>query len=72
VPVANLAQLREEVDVCMRRGDSFSTVEDEVIERSRLSDEQKSALWLYGWSFVSHSSQRREAEAHLARLGGSD
>jgi hypothetical protein len=70
--VATLADLRDVVDVCMRRGDSFSMVEDTVIEPSRLSDAQKSALWLYGWSFVSHSSQRREARAHLRRLGGSD
>jgi hypothetical protein len=55
----------------MRRGDSFSKVEDEVIDPSRLPDDQKSALWLFGWSFVSHSSQRREAELHIAQLGAS-
>jgi hypothetical protein len=70
--VTTLAHLRNEVDVCMRRGDSFSTVEDEVIEPSRLSEDQKSALWLYGWSFVSAGSQRREAESHIARLGAID
>lgn len=70
--MATLAQLRHAVDVSMRRGDSFSTVEDEVIEPSRLPDDQKSALWLYGWSFVSLSSQREEAESHLSRLGAGD
>src|SRR4051794_34877681 len=48
VPVATLAELREEVDDAMERGDTFSTVEDEVIEPSRLPDDQKAALWLYG------------------------
>jgi len=70
--VATLAELRDVVDVCMRRGDSFSTVEDEVIEPSRLSDDQKSALWLYGWSFVGRRIQRMEAESHLSRLGATD
>jgi hypothetical protein len=70
--VATLAQLRHKVEARMRRGDSFSTVEDDVIEASRLPDEQKAALWLYGWSFVSRGAQRREAESHLARLRGSD
>ena len=66
--MATLRELRDEVEFCMRRGDSFSTVEDEVIEPSRLSDDQKSALWLFGWSFVSHGAQRKEAESHLSRL----
>jgi hypothetical protein len=52
----------------MRRGKSFSTVEDEIIEPSRLSDEEKSALWLYGWSFVDARAQRQEACAHIAQL----
>jgi len=69
VPVAKLAELRREVDVRMRRGDSFSTIEVDVIEPSRLSEEAKSALWLYGWSFVSHDAQRRQAHAYLAALG---
>src|SRR4051794_16695995 len=70
--VATLGQIRDEVDACMRRGDSFWTVEDEVIEPSRLSDDQKSALWLYGWSFLSQNAQRAEAESHLHRLGASN
>jgi hypothetical protein len=41
-----------------------------VIDPSGLSDDQKSALWLYGWSFVDSRAQRREARAHLAQLVG--
>jgi hypothetical protein len=66
--MATLDELRFEVDVRMRRGESFSLLEDEVIEPSGLSDAEKSALWLYGWSFVDWRAQRREARAHLAWL----
>ena len=43
-------------------------MEDELIEPSRLSDEAKSALWLYAWSFVDARAQRREAHAHIAQI----
>jgi hypothetical protein len=66
--MATLMDLHAAVDVAMRRGESFSTVEDEIIEPSRLSDEAKSALWLYAWSFVNWRAQRREAYAHIAQL----
>src|SRR3954452_5831164 len=65
---ATLDELLSEVDSRMRNGDSFSSVEDEVIEPSGLSADQKSALWLYGWSFVDWRAQRREASAHIAQL----
>jgi hypothetical protein len=65
---ATLAELHHEVDVRMRNGEPFSWVEDEVIEPSGLSAEEKSALWLYGWSFVDWRAQRREASAHIAQL----
>ena len=63
-----LVELHHEVDFRMRNGDSFSSVEDEVIEPSGLSAEEKSALWLYGWSFVDWRAQRREASAHIVQL----
>jgi hypothetical protein len=68
VAMATLDELHDVVDSRMRNGDSFSSVEDEVIEPSGLSADQKSALWLYGWSFVDWRAQRREASAHIARL----
>jgi hypothetical protein len=48
--MTTLMQLQEAIERGMRRGESFSAVEDEIIEPSRLSDEAKSALWLYAWS----------------------
>lgn len=66
-----LIELQAAIEAAMRRGTSLSTVEDEIIEPSRLSDEAKSALWLYAWSFVDWRAQRREARAHIAQLAGS-
>jgi hypothetical protein len=66
--MATLVELHREVDFRMRNGDSFSSVEDEIIEPSGLTADQKSALWLYGWSFVDWRAQRREASAHIAQL----
>jgi hypothetical protein len=63
-----LSELQRAIEVGMRRGESFSTVEAEIIEPSPLSDEAKSALWLYAWSFVEWRAQRREARAHIAQL----
>jgi hypothetical protein len=56
-----------EVERRMRRGERFSDVED-VIEATDLSADEKSALWLLGWSYVHPAAQRREAIAHLAHL----
>jgi hypothetical protein len=66
--MTTLMELQGAIEAGMRRGKSFSTVEDEIIEPSRLSDEAKSALWLYGWSFVDAGAQRREASAHIAQI----
>jgi hypothetical protein len=63
-----LAELHSEVGAGMRGGASFSSVDDDVIEPSDLSEDQKSALSLYGWSFVDWRAQRREADAHIAQL----
>jgi hypothetical protein len=52
----------------MRRGDTFASVETQVIDASGLSDAEKAALWLYGWSFVNYRRQRREAVAHIDML----
>jgi hypothetical protein len=68
--MATLVELRCEIDTRMHQGESFSSIEDDVIETSDMSDDQKSALWLYAWSFVAPRDQRREAHAHLARLSG--
>jgi hypothetical protein len=66
--MASLMELQRTIDVGMRRGMSFSAVEDDIIEPSRLPDDAKSALWLYAWSFVDPGAQRREAYAHIAQI----
>jgi len=70
--MATLAELCREIDARMRRGASFSSIEDDVIDTSNLPEEQKSALWLYGWSFVALDAQRREAHAHITQLAATD
>jgi len=72
VPMATLVELRCEIDARMNQGDSFSSIEDDVIQASQLPEEHKSALWLYGWSFVTPDAQRREASAHIASLAAAD
>lgn len=66
--MATLVELCFEIDARMHRGESFSSIEDDVIDPSGLSEENKSALWLFGWSFVDLGAQRREANAHIAQL----
>jgi hypothetical protein len=70
--MATLVELRCEIDARMHQGESFSAIEDDVIQASQLPEEHKSALWLYGWSFVSPEAQRREADAHIAQLAAAD
>ncbi len=69
--MTTLTEFQRAIEDRMRRGESFSSVEDELIEPSRLSDEAKSALWLYAWSFVDSHAQRREAYAHIIQIAGS-
>jgi hypothetical protein len=66
--MSTLKQLQGEVALRMRRGDTFNSVEAEVINRSGMSDDAKAALWLYGWSFVNWRRQRQEAIAHIDLL----
>ena len=70
--MATLVELRCEIDARMHQGESFSSIEDDVIQANQLPEEHKSALWLYGWSFVSPDAQRREADAHIAQLAAPD
>jgi hypothetical protein len=68
--MSTLKQVQGEVALRMRRGEAFASVEVEVIDPSGLSDAEKGALWLYGWSFVDWRRQRREAMAHIDVLAG--
>jgi hypothetical protein len=60
-----IADLQREVDMRLREGAPFAQIEHDVIEPSALSEEDKSALWLYGWASrderPSRGPQHREA-----------
>jgi hypothetical protein len=66
--MSTLELLQAEVAFRMRRGDTFASVEAQLIDPSGLSAAEKAALWLYGWSFVHWRHQRREAIAHIDAL----
>jgi hypothetical protein len=52
--MAAITELQREVTARLRCGESFAQIEHEVIEASDLSEDYKSALWLYGWSSLDH------------------
>ena len=62
-----LDMLRRRIDVLMSDGMTLYQVEDEVIEPSLLSDERKSALWLYART-LNPQGDRRRSEALSTRL----
>ena len=70
--MSTLKQLQGDVAARMRRGDAFASVEAAVIDPSGLSEAEKAALWLYGWSFVHWRRQRAEAAAHIDALADTD
>jgi hypothetical protein len=63
----SIETMRLDVERRMRRGERFADVED-VINASDITTDEKSALWLLGWSYVHPRAQRREAIAHIERL----
>jgi hypothetical protein len=65
--MSTLEAMRLDVERRLRRGERFADVED-VIDASDLSTDEKSALWLLGWSYVHPRAQRRQANAQLSRL----
>lgn len=69
--MSTLKQYQANIAARMRGGATFASVEDEVIDPSALSEPEKAALWLYGWSFVGGRSQRREAVRHIDVLTAS-
>jgi hypothetical protein len=68
--MSTLKEYQKDIAFRMRRGDTFASVEEQVIDPSPLSESEKAALWLYGWSFVNWRRQRREAVNHLELLAG--
>jgi phytoene/squalene synthetase len=58
--VAGVVRLQERVAALMSCGASLDRVEDEIIDPSDLSADQKAALWLYAWSFMEGREQREQ------------
>lgn len=69
--MTTLIELRGAVEAAIRRGESFSTIEAEIVDSSRLPEDAQSALWLYAWSFVHPCVQRHEAYAHISQIAES-
>jgi hypothetical protein len=70
--MSTLHDLQVQIATRMRRGEGFDTIETELIDPAPLSDAEKSALWLYGWSYVHWRRQRREALSHIELLDRPD
>jgi hypothetical protein len=67
LPSKTLAE--EHVQMMLTTGSPFDEIED-YINKTKLRDQQKSALWLIAWSGQEHSVQRQVAhEALLASAG---
>ena len=66
--MSTLKKCQAEIAVRMRRGETFASVEEQLIDSSSFSEREKAALWLFGWSFVNWRRQRREAVKHIEML----
>ena len=65
----SFVQNQVQVEGMMKRGISFSRVED-AIDTAQLSTRQKAALWLLAWSLRDSTQQRRDARVMVAAVGG--
>jgi hypothetical protein len=67
--VAPIVGLQQEIAAMMQRGASLDQVQSEVIDPCELSAEQKAALWLFAWSLMQGTEQRRQATHYLLNVG---
>jgi hypothetical protein len=66
-----LRQLQHEIVDRMAAGASLNEIEDELIAPAEgLTEDARSALWLYAWSFQNTSRQRYAADQLLRGLEG--
>jgi hypothetical protein len=54
--------LRNEIAECMEAGDTLEQMETEI-DSSGLSEEERSALWLFAWSYLPGAADRNRAIA---------
>jgi hypothetical protein len=59
--------LRNQIADCMEAGDTLEQMETEI-NSSGLSEEERSALWLFAWSYLPSAAQRNKAIAATQML----
>jgi hypothetical protein len=65
--------MQQRIGGLLSEGASLEQVEAEVIDRSGLRQDEKSALWLYAWSLADRPVRpERDARACAALFAGSD
>jgi hypothetical protein len=57
-----VVELRNEIAECMEAGDTLEQMETEI-DSSGLSEEERSALWLFAWSYLPGVADRNRAIA---------
>ena len=62
---------RAEIRTRASDGEAIAAIADEVIAPSALSEDEKSSLWLYGWSCREAGVQRYQDRQAQFRRGGS-
>ena len=64
-----LRRLQHQIVDRMLAGGSLEEIEDELIDPAEeLNDDERSALWLYAWSFQNTSRQRYKANQLVREL----
>ncbi len=67
-PKPTLASYRDTVMELMTGGVPFGDVEDAINAQAELTEEQKTALWLFAFSLRDRSEQQRDARVQLAAI----
>jgi hypothetical protein len=63
----DMASLRDTIAERMEAGESLEEME-KVIEDSGLGEDEKSAVWLFAWSYLPGAAQRQKALAAAGAL----
>jgi hypothetical protein len=58
IGLSAIDDLQHEIEERLRGGQPLAEIECDVIDPSDLSEDDKSALWLYGWASWDHAPLR--------------
>jgi hypothetical protein len=53
----SLTALCEQISLWIDDGATLPTIEDDLIEPTMLSEDERAALWLYAWSYAHRQRQ---------------